>query len=405
MYLIHKLLPTISALIILVVFGAHGQTVDEALDELIEEELKGELGEDILSDGELAEILGEDFMAELSTKPGWDVDLKVRTGLGHGDNVLYGAFEQVGSGYLFGALDGLIYRLPEPGQANAYIYFYGEHLSYFEDVDDGRLYITQGQVTQGWKENRNIGLMGTHIFYDQVFDASADLDTLDTFGVSAHQFEVSPHVEVYFNDGSVFKLEAVFGGTRYEDSYEDSNNSGGRLTFRREFSEVSSLEAIYTNDHRNYREKSPRDADGYAMDGLLQFRIQQGALNWRRNASSPTGWNFLSSAKYLLQEDNGSGYYDYRRFRISQSAARLTEDWETKLVAAYSRYDYVVRPAETGGTEFLYREGMELTLNLKRTLNDRAKLFFDGQFEHNHSNSLENVYDATRVVLGIEWAL
>ena len=105
-----------------------GQVADAALDAVIAEELKEQFGEDFLSDDELKELLGEELMEELLDEPQWESELKVRTGLGYGDNILYGAYEQVASGYFLGTVDGRAYRLAEVGETNAYLYFYGEHM-------------------------------------------------------------------------------------------------------------------------------------------------------------------------------------------------------------------------------------------------------------------------------------
>ena len=127
---------------------------------MIADELKEQFGEDFLSDDELNELLGDDFTDEVLEDPNWDMDLKLRSGLGYGDNVLFGAFEQVASSYFIGSLDGLVYRLPNDGEANAYLYVYAEHLEYFEDVDAGRLYITQGQTTRQVDPTQNSWALG-----------------------------------------------------------------------------------------------------------------------------------------------------------------------------------------------------------------------------------------------------
>jgi hypothetical protein len=383
----------------------YGQEAVSDVDALINEALNEQFGEDLLDDPELRELLGENLLKEVSEEPKWDHDLKVRTGLGHGDNVLYGAYEQVGSGYFFTSVDGLVFRLPEPGQANAYIYFYGENISYFEDVDPGRLFITQGQASHAWGETRQVGLMATHIFYDQVFDASADLDSFTSFGVSAHQVQVVPYLEAYLKNDLHFKAEALMGGAYYEDSYEDSRSGGGRLTFRKKLGELSYLEAVISHDSRRYREKNPRDADGYSVDGLLHFNINEASLRWLRSAVEPDGWSFSSKLSYVEQEDNASGYYDYSRVRVKQSASRSISDWEVTLSVGFTQYDYSVRNADFSGSDKLWRKGIESVVNLKRTLNDRAAFFLDGQFEHNRSNAAENIYDARRIVVGVEWGI
>ena len=381
------------------------QTADAALDTVIADELKEQFGEDFLSDDELNELLGDDFTDEVLEDPNWDMDLKLRSGLGYGDNVLFGAFEQVASSYFIGSLDGLVYRLPNDGEANAYLYVYAEHLEYFEDVDAGRLYITQGQTTRQVDQLRTVGLSATHIFYDQVFDASADLDSLDTFGVSAHQMEAVPHLEVFLKNGIQLKLEAILGTTRYDDSYEDSDNIGGRLTLRKPIKPGVMLEAILFHDDRSFLEKLPRDSDGYSMDGTLRYRIDEAFLRWRKQGPAQEDWRLSSQVRFMRQKDNGAGYYDYDRLRLTQSVSRVFNKWEAGLLLSFTRHDYPVRKADFNGSETLWRENWEVMLDFKRPLGEATSFFLDGQREHNRSNSLENVYDAYRVSAGIEWEI
>lgn len=382
-----------------------GQSADAALDAVIAEELKAQFGEDFLGDDELKELLGEDFVDELLDEPEWEFDLMMRAGIGHGDNVLYGAYEQMASGYFLGSVDGLAYRLAEAGETNAYLYFYGEHYSYFEDVDPGRLYITQLQASRPLDSLRTLGLTGTHIFYDQVFDASADLDSFDTFGVSAHQMEAIPHLEAFLKNGIHLKLEVILGATRYEDSYEDSNNAGVRLNLRKPLGPGAILEAFYLHDQRSYRSKLPRDADGYSMEGGLRYRIDEASLKWRARGAEPEDWGYSTRVRYLRQSDNTSGYYDYDRVRVSQSVSRTLNNWEASLAVGFTRYDYAVRKADFYANDQLWRESIELVLNLKHPLGAGAWLFLDGQGEHNRSNSPENVYDAMRLTAGVEWEM
>ena len=119
----------------------------------------------------------------------------------------------------------------------------------------------------------------------------------------------------------------------------------------------------------------------------------------------PDGWSYSSRVRYLEQKDNTSGYYDYSRVRVTQSVSKSAVDWEASLVAGFTRYDYSVRKANFSGSDKLWREGLDLVLNLKRALNEKAWLFLDGQHEHNRSNSPENVYDASRLVVGVEWGI
>ena len=107
----------------------------------------------------------------------------------------------------------------------------------------------------------------------------------------------------------------------------------------------------------------------------------------------------------MRQKDNGAGYYDYDRFRLTQSVSRVFNKWEAGLLLSFTRHDYPVRKADFNGSETLWRENWEVMLDFKRPLGEATSFFLDGQREHNRSNSLENVYDAYRVSAGIEWEI
>jgi hypothetical protein len=380
------------------------QTVEDALDEILRDgdfSLDGEL----LTEQDLAELLGDDDLADLLEQRNWELDLKFRSGFGYGDNVLYGAYEKMGSGYLFGAIDGFYYRNVEDSPWNAFLYFYGEHLEYFEDVDAGRLYVTQGQVSRlTANQDKTFGLSATHIFYDQVFDASADLDTFDTFGVSAHQYEAVPFVDFHFQGGWLFRAEGMFGGSRYEDSYDDSDSVGGLLKLKRTMGKRSDVSLEYSYEARDYLEKVNRDFEGYSVGGLLNLKVGIAMLQYRLQPKED-GWAYRTQLSHYTQRDGEDGYTDYDRVRVSQSASKAWDKWDLLLSARHTWYDYPVRTAEFGSTETLYRRALEANANLSWDLSEDSAVFLETQFERNESNSADNVFSASRVVLGVEWSL
>jgi hypothetical protein len=364
-----------------------------------------DLDGELLTEGDLEEVLGKELLKELFDEPEWELDLKFRAGLGYGDNVLFGAYEEVNSGYFLGAIDGLYYRTVDDSWS-AYVYVFGEHMEYFENVDAGKLYVTQGQVSRlSDSEERNYGLSATHLFYDQVFDASVDRVNFDTFGVSAHQLEIEPFLEFYFKDGGQLRVEALVGGSRYEDSYDDSDSLGGLLKYQRSIGEHSSLSLEYLFEDREYLEKAARDAEGYAVEGFTRLKVGMGIISLRVNENEEGGWRFDTKLSHYRQRDEEAGYSDYDRVRLKQSASRSWGDWDLKLSGRYSWYDYDVRSAEFGGDDLLYRKVLEWSVNVSRTLNEEMAVFLESQFERNRSNSPDNQFSAGRVVMGVEWSL
>ena len=380
--------------------------LDAELENLLKEEgFDLDLDGELLTDEDLTELLGEDLLQELMQESSWELDLKVRAGLGYGDNVLYGAFEEVASEYFLGSVDALLFRTKDDPW-NAFVYFYGEHLEYFEDVDPGKLYVTQGQVNRVADDQRkSLGVSATHLFYDQVFDASADLDSFDTFGVSAHQIELEPFVDYYLQDGTQIRIEGLIGGSRYEDSYDDSDSLGGLIRLKKPFGERSTFLAEYFFEDRNYLEKSSRDAEGFSIDGETRLQIGIAKITLKVDAEEETGWDFRHEFSHYHQRDQEAGYSDYNRIRFSQKATKQWDKWELILSGRYTWYDYLVRTAAFDGTDLLDRRAAEGSVILNRGLNDKTSLFFETQYERNFSNSPDNIFSATRVVIGVERAL
>ena len=383
-----------------------GQAVDPELEALLKEEgFDLDLDGELLTEGDMEELLGKELLDELFKEPKWELDLKLRAGLGYGDNVLFGAYEEVDSGYLLGAIDGLYYRTVDDSWS-AYVYLYGEHMEYFEDVNAGKLYVTQGQVSRLTdSQERNYGLSATHLFYDQVFDQSVDQLNFDTFGVSAHQVEIEPFVEFYFKDGEQLRVEALVGGSRYEDSYDDSDSLGGLVKYQRPIGSRSILSLEYLFEDRDYLEKVARDAEGYAVDGVTRLRVGMGTISLRVNETEQDGWRLDTKLSHYTQRDEEAGYSDYNRFRFKQSVSRSWGNWDLKLSGRFSQHDYHVRSAEFGGDELLYRKVYEGSVNVSRTLNEDLALFLESQYERNRSNNPDNQFSAGRVVMGVEWSL
>ena len=382
------------------------QNIDQELDELLKAEgFDIDLNGELLTEEDLSELLDNNALGDLFKESNWELDLKIRAGLGYGDNVLYGAFEDVSSGYFLGSVDGLYYRTKDDDW-NAFVYFFGEHLEYFENVDSGRLYVTQGQLSRITKDQKqNLGLSATHLFYDQVFDASADLDTFNSLGVSAHQIEVEPFVDFYLPNESEFRIQGLFSGSRFEDSYDDSDSLGALVRLKRPFGELTTVTVEYFFEDRNFLERASRDSEGFAIDGETRLQIGIATITLKVDEKEPEGWSFRSELSHYSQRDQEAGFTDFDRIRISQKASKSWDEWELYLAGRYTWFDHLVRIAEFGGDDLMYRRVFEATLALTREISDQTSIFFESQYERNRSNSPDNIFSATRLVIGLERAL
>ena len=50
----------------------------------------------------------------------------------------------------------------------------------------------------------------------------------------------------------------------------------------------------------------------------LRYRIDEAFLRWRKQGPAQEDWRLSSQVRFMQQKDNGAGYYDYDRLRLTQ---------------------------------------------------------------------------------------
>ena len=144
--------------------------------------------------------------------------------------------------------------------------------------------------------------------------------------------------------------------------------------------------------------------DGTRIPGtLLEFQSHETELAWRHHWDEKRRWRTVTKLGFELNEDNGSGYFDYTRRWLSQQILYQASSWELSGEVKVGRYDFEVQTV--GAADSARRSKTDVTFALRgeKSLLSSLKLF--AQFEHERSLSNEASYEYTlnTVSGGVDW--
>ena len=87
------------------------------------------------------------------------------------------------------------------------------------------------------------------------------------------------------------------------------------------------------------------DASGLTLTNTsLALQTHLVELNWTQTWDAKKRWQTATRAGLELNVDNGSGFYDYRNYRLSEELRYRVERWEAKARVRLSYYDYLTQP-------------------------------------------------------------
>src|SRR5690606_2445065 len=102
----------------------------------------------------------------------WDTAVTLRAWGGYNDNPQLSAVRPVGSSFVAGAGDLLIYRIPYDGRE---LTFFGllEHIAYLDErIDAESVAAAEARFRRYWDDGTSAGVALEYLYLNQVFDAS-----------------------------------------------------------------------------------------------------------------------------------------------------------------------------------------------------------------------------------------
>lgn len=332
----------------------------------------------------------------------WDWSATVRGGLGHKDNVLLSDFFTESSVFTFTDAEAFLFRVPTDGWEFTGV-FTGEDRRYWqsESVNKEQLFLLSGDVRKALGEDWKVGFAGQYFYNDQVFDASVSEGLPLRIRAKLHRGSGGPlfHYEL----GEKRRLEFGFPVARLEFGHplDDSWEWGPRALFGQKYGELGSeFTALAQWRHRSYDVRQAPDVPGKS----LTFDIPEFELGVRHFWDEKKRWRSRGRVGLEINRDNGSGFFDYLRWKFSKDITFTQGDFEGTLQAKILHYDYD-RQEVAGTGETRQRTEVVFGGRVRKGIWKSVKAFAEAEYERVVATDFEEEYHATTVWGGIEWEI
>ncbi len=330
----------------------------------------------------------------------WDWSATLNAGAGYKDNILLSDFNQESSIFTFTSADVFLLRVPIDGWEFAGI-LNGEDRRYWQSssVDKEQLFLTSLDVKKAFAERWKGGLNLQYFYNDQVFDASVIEGLPFRVQAKLHRFLGAPTLQLELPEKR--RIEAAFTIIRqnFELPLDDSWEIGPKLLFGQKYGYGSDLTFTAQWKSRTY---DTRVAPGTA-DASLQFTLPEIELGVRHVWDAEKHWRSRARAGLEWNTDNGSGFYDYRKWRISNELSFTQEKFEAMLQAKFLHYEYTVQTAPNGRA----RRRTELLFGgrVREKVLKHLAVFVEAEHEWVLATDISDRYHATTVWGGVEWEI
>jgi hypothetical protein len=316
----------------------------------------------------------------------WDTVVRVTAGGGYRDNVLLTSVAPESSSFFMASADAFVSRLSESGsQFTAFAL--GEETHYFDapSVDNEQLVSANAQYTTPLGAREEVGAELQYLYQNAVLDVSETEVTLRRLLVKGHGFTLQPTWTHELEPDLDVKLEATALRQIYHtEDLDDFWEAAGRFSLVNSYGNKSDISLGYRSLHRFYDTRNQYDATGkHIPDTSLVYWQQEVGCQWRHYWDRGRHWRTTTKAGPMFSRDNGSGYFDYDRFQLSEQLRWGNDRWDIKAQARCGWYLYDMQRI---GNYRRQRSYYEVDFRVERRLGKYLLLYAAARREWNMSN-------------------
>ena len=337
--------------------------------------------------------------------PIWDHSLEVHVGLGYTDNVLLAAAARQSTPFTIAGLDAALFRAALDGPEVS-LFISGEDRRFLGDVGVGKdeTWIAFGRIQRHPRAGWGAGLSLQYLYQDQVFDVSATETNLLSVQLKGHGLKGTPSLTKDLWENYELRLEWPVARQFLAEPLDDYWENAPRLTFERTYGHRSTAALSYTFAQRLYDSRPQTDRAGAAILGTdLRLQRHEFELADRHYWDVARHWRSETKLGLELNSDNGSGYWDFLRYRVSHQLRYTGPQWNLQASARLNYYRYDVQPADPPSSDHREVVSISMTLRGEKDLTKSAKGFLEISDEQNNSNRTANEYRALTVSGGLNW--
>jgi hypothetical protein len=334
----------------------------------------------------------------------WNCSASLRGGFGYKDNVLLSHTNAQGRTFWMSGAELMLFRLPTHGWQFT---FFADAMDarYFDapSVDNEQMALAVAQLSKdfggGWKST--LGL--NYLFQNQVYDNSASYYTNQTSIGLILGHTLKPRWALRKNLGA-FWLEGEFSGTRqWLDAPLDNYwQLGPRAVVGYGWGRGSELALSYQFTRLDYDHRPQVSAAGMVVTNsslALDTHVVELALThvWDEKKR----WQTMTAAGFEASLDNGSGFYNYDHYRLSQRVRYRDENWEITAQARLSPYAYSTQTVSATDPALRCKTMIGVTLRAERKLSSHVIAHASYGWERSISNLDFDDYQASTVSGGL----
>src|SRR5207244_1494740 len=114
----------------------------------------------------------------------------------------------------------------------------------------------------------------------------------------------------------------------------------------REYGHRSELNLSLESSRRAFDHREQLDEDGFPIaDTSLSFQRETFQFLQRHYWDEKRRWRTTTKLFFELDADNGSGYFDHKKYQISEQLRYRASPWEITAQAKFNYYDFSVQTA------------------------------------------------------------
>lgn len=337
----------------------------------------------------------------------WDKSVTLRGGLGYDDNVLLSTENEQESAFWDSGLELMLFRLPVD-RHQFYFFLSAEDRRFLKkevatNKEQTLIAVTQYdyEVTDKW--DAGIGLQ--YIFQDEVFDVSATEATLTTLPLTAHSVELSPSITRQLSEKDEIELEFAVRRQFFRKPLDDYWEGGPQIAWEHAYGDRSKLDLTYSFQWRFYDTRTTRNTEGFTIpDTSLEFRSHEIELSNEHYWDEQRRWRTDTEVGVELNSDNGSDYFGYWRYFAEEALRYQVDAWEVEAQVGASYYSYEHQRVSRSDREKRKRASIDASLRGQRTLWKELTGYAELKYEEALSNRETEEYDATTIVMGVDWS-
>ena len=335
----------------------------------------------------------------------WDKSVTLRGALGYKDNVLLSSAQPEGSAFWQTTIDLTLLRASLESGPNFTFFLSAEDRRYFsaEDLEKEQLVLGQAKIEQPFLSDWVASATAQYLYIDQVYDASSTEQILETLPVQGHNLQFSPAIKRSLPWNTELELDFTVERQFFEEPLDDYWEVGPQLTFTKKYGHSSEASVSYTLDHRSYDERTERDLNFDPVPGSpLEYLQHEFELSLYHSWDANRRWRSRFRGLVEINEDGGTGFYDYTRYRLSKRFGYYGVDWQATLEGKILHYDYVKQPVFEGDE---VRSTWEYVVNahIEKSLWKKLTIFADTEYEMAKSNYALEEYNVLTIMGGVDW--